>query len=97
MASFSCQVKCLWVRPGIYPRVEHPRGVSTRLSSDLTHKDYSRVEKLVRYKHFGLIRKLINCGCKQFYKIEFRVHIHIISYELLKADILEGGGALLIK
>ncbi len=55
------------------------------------------MEKLVRYKHFGLIRKFRNDGRKKFYKIGSRAHIHIISYELLKADILEGEGALLIK
>jgi hypothetical protein len=23
LAVFSCQVKCLWVKPGVYPKVEH--------------------------------------------------------------------------
>ncbi len=28
MVGLSCLVQCLWLRPGTYPRVEHPKGTS---------------------------------------------------------------------
>jgi hypothetical protein len=35
MASFSDLVKCLWVRLGVYPRVENQKGASLGLSPAL--------------------------------------------------------------
>ncbi len=38
----------------------------------LTHKHYTRLERLARDKRSSLLRKLITCGRKKFYNIDTR-------------------------
>jgi hypothetical protein len=44
-------VKCVWVMPGAYPKVQHLKVTSLGLSSGLTHKHYGRLGRVARDKH----------------------------------------------
>ncbi len=74
----SCQafpVSCLWVRPGIQPRMKHLKGALPRQTlAFLTNirqgwKDYTGT---YRDKHSSLLRKFINYCRKKFYNIRPR-------------------------
>ncbi len=77
LASFSSLVQCLWVRLGAYPRGQHLKRCSTWVGSNLTHKHWTRLEKLVRTKHSSLLRKFINYRWKRLYNSGPRVMIHM--------------------
>ncbi len=47
----------LVVKQEVYPRVENLKGVCfTRVGSVLSHKDQTKLERLARNKHYGLVR-----------------------------------------
>ncbi len=60
MASLSSIVKCLWARPGAYPRVEYLKGASLGYAPGLTHKHKTRLDRLAKDKHSNLLGNSIN-------------------------------------
>jgi len=56
LTGISNPVKCLWVRQGAWPRVEHLKGASSlRHATLLTRAIYTRLERLPRDKHPSLL------------------------------------------
>ncbi len=55
-----------------YPRGQHLKRCSTWVGSNLTHKHYTKLEKLATNKYSSLLRRFINYSHKKFYNIETR-------------------------
>jgi hypothetical protein len=51
----------------------YPNEAPLRLAPGLTHKHYTRLERLARIKHSSLLRKFVYYDRKKFYKIEPRL------------------------
>jgi hypothetical protein len=49
LARLNSLVYCLWARPGVYPRVEHPERYFTLVDSNLTYKHFTILGRLARY------------------------------------------------
>ncbi len=69
LASLSSFVNCLWARPGAYPRVQNLKVSSIGVGSCFTNKYQTRLERLSRDKHSGLLRTFVNYVRKKFYNI----------------------------
>ncbi len=69
LAGLSILIKCVWVRPGAYPRVEHLKGDSIGLTPALLSNIMLGLERLARDKHSCLLRTFENFGHKFFYNI----------------------------
>ena len=65
-ASLSILVKCLWVTPGAYHRVEYMNGASL---ASLTRKQSTRLERLAMNNHFSLLQTFLYYVRKELYNI----------------------------
>ncbi len=62
-------VQRVWVRPRSLPQNGAPETCLTGISSNVTHKYLTRLEKRARVKHSSLLQTFLNQSCKKFYNI----------------------------
>ncbi len=65
-------LKCLLVRPGAYPRMEHLRGASLGKAPALLTSSRLGWKGLPRTNSLNVIRKFVNYGRKKFHNIGLR-------------------------
>ncbi len=75
LASLSSLVYCMLARPGVYPGVKHSKSFF-RVGSCFFNKQQTRLERLGRDKHSGLLSTLVNYGRKIIYNIGPRVQCY---------------------
>jgi hypothetical protein len=54
----------------IQPKMGAPERCFTWVGSGLTHRHYTRLERVVREKHTSLLRKIVTIGRKKFYNTD---------------------------
>jgi hypothetical protein len=57
-------------KAGAYHREEQLKCTALGLAPGLSYKQWTRLERPARDKHFSLLRKFVNYGRKKFYKID---------------------------
>jgi hypothetical protein len=59
----------MWVRTGAYPRAGYVKDAPLMQAWDLNCKHETRLEGVARDKHYSLLQKFLNFGCKKRYNI----------------------------